>query len=98
MADEEAPIGKAEWTPEQIAVGQRLKAAREATGLSVEKFAAAIGVKPPTVYRNEAGQPPSIKTLRAWADACSVTMDYLAGREVSEPSANEPPAATGTEG
>lgn len=76
---------------ESIDGGQRLREARIAAGYGrVTDFAKALGVEPPTVYRIEAGQTPSVATLRRWAEVCGVSMDYLAGRTER--------GATGTEG
>lgn len=72
---------------QDVADGGRLRAARIAAGYErVTEFAAAIGVKEPTVYRIEGGQTPSVPTLLRWAEVCGCTMDYLAGR-VDDPKA-----------
>ena len=66
----------------------RMKEARIAAGHTVSTFAVAVGVREPPVYRIEAGQTPSVGTLKRWAEVCGVTTDHLLGLS-SQPEAAE---------
>lgn len=69
--------------------GNRLRSAREGKGLSQAEFAEKAGLQPSAISHFETGRrAPSFENLRALADALSVTIDYLTGRQ-------ENPAAVG---
>lgn len=60
----------------------RLAAARHAAGLTVADLAAAAGVHETTVYRYLSGRlSPTVEIATRLADACNVTVGYLAGDE-----------------
>jgi transcriptional regulator with XRE-family HTH domain len=62
--------------------GSRLRAAREQKGLSQSELAEKAGLQPSAVSHFETGRrAPSFDNLRALADALSVTIDYLSGRQ-----------------
>jgi transcriptional regulator with XRE-family HTH domain len=71
-----------EPTPQQVALGARLRAARIAAGFPrITGFARELAVEQPTVYRIEKGQTyPSVQTLERWADVCECSVDDLLGR------------------
>lgn len=68
----------------------RLRAAREAKKLTQTELAEKTGLQPSAVSHFETGRrAPSFDNLRRLADALSVTIDYLLGRE-AEPKASGP--------
>ena len=60
---------------------QRLKATREARGITAVDLAEALGINKATIYRYELGEFQSIKQtrLQAIADYLNVNPDYLIG-------------------
>lgn len=60
----------------------RILQARKAAGLSQKYVAMALGVAGPSVSNWESGKTqPTPENLRALADLCNVSVDYLLGRE-----------------
>jgi len=71
---------------------ERLRKAREKSGLSQSELAIRVKVQPPVISHFETGKrSPSLISLRRMADALDVSVDYLLGR-TSDPSggAGEP--------
>jgi DNA-binding XRE family transcriptional regulator len=69
------PNGKADLQT----VGQRIKAARKAAGLTQQKLGEKLGVKFQTVAQWERGlRNPKLTTLQKVADACGCSVTYLA--------------------
>ena len=60
-----------------LTAGQRLMIAREYAGLSQGDLAEMIGVSNATIYRAEAGNKASRRTLMAWAMATGVDLAWL---------------------
>lgn len=59
-------------------MGERIKGAREAKGLSLEKVAKRMKIEPELVLSWESGESePDTKSARKLADILSVTSDYL---------------------
>ena len=72
--------------------GQRLRKEREEKGLSQTELAEKTGLQPSAISHFELGRrSPSFENLRILADALSVTIDYLLGRQSAPESAG--PAA-----
>ena len=72
--------------------GELLRKAREAKGLSQSELANKAGFQPSAIAHFESGRrSPSLDNLRRLADALSVTLDSLLGREPDPKSAG--PAA-----
>jgi transcriptional regulator with XRE-family HTH domain len=71
---------KSSSSPDEFAV--RLRAAREAKGLSQADLAEKTGLQPSAISHFETGRrAPAFDNLKVLADALSVTTDYLMGRE-----------------
>jgi transcriptional regulator with XRE-family HTH domain len=71
---------------------ERLRKIREEKGLTQAELAQRSGLQPSAIAHFEAGRrSPSLDNLRRLADALSVTLDYLLGREPDPKSAG--PAA-----
>lgn len=71
----------------------RISQARKAAGLSQKYVAMALGVSGPSVCNWESGKTqPTPENLRALADLCNVSVDYLLGRDVSASIKNDPPS------
>jgi transcriptional regulator with XRE-family HTH domain len=69
---------------------ERLREARKAKGLSQADVADRAGLKPSAISHFETGRrSPSFNNLKRLADALSVSVDYLLGRE-DEPKAVGP--------
>jgi transcriptional regulator with XRE-family HTH domain len=65
-------------------LGPRLRAAREALGMSLRSLAAAIGVSPSLLSQVETGKTkPSVSTLYALVSQLGISTDTLLGREDS---------------
>jgi transcriptional regulator with XRE-family HTH domain len=79
-------------TPQPIR--KRLKAAREAAGLTQRELAGLSGVSASTIAQLEQGiyPDPRIGTLIALADALDIPLDELVGREPELPPKPEPKA------
>ena len=68
--------------------GERLRKVREAKGLSQAQLAEKSGLQPSAVSHFELGRrSPSFDNLKHLADALSVTIDYLMGRQVQPTTA-----------
>lgn len=75
-------------------LGQRLKQAREAAGVSQGKLAEAVGMRQPSIQAIEKGEVRGTKHLLAIARALSVDPDWLeTGRANPAPAARHAPAA-----
>jgi transcriptional regulator with XRE-family HTH domain len=76
-----------EWT-----IGDRLRKARELTGLEKAEFAAQLDVSRNTITNYEQGKvKPRTVVLRAWAMRCGVSLEWL--RDGTAPTGNLPPGA-----
>ena len=72
--------------------GERLRKTRESKGLSQGELGQKAGLQPSAISHFESGRrSPSFDNLRRLADALSVTLDFLLGRE-SEPRSAGPVA------
>jgi transcriptional regulator with XRE-family HTH domain len=72
--------------PEYADVGDRLRRARLARGLSLRRLAEVIGVSPSLVSQVETGRAkPSVNTLYALATALGVSLDSLLFRDAQAP-------------
>lgn len=61
-------------------LNERLKAAREATGMSQNEVAKAIGVSQPAYcYMENGDKVPSLPVAKQLARVLSVSLDYLVG-------------------
>ena len=68
--------------------GDLLRKAREDKGLTQAELAQRGGLQPSAIAHFEAGRrSPSLDNLRRLADALSVSLDYLLGRETEPGSA-----------
>ena len=66
-------------------IGQRVRTARKAAGLTVEKLAERIGVANESLAHIECGaRKPSLALLITIANELDVSMDYLTGRIPAE--------------
>lgn len=63
-----------EWT-----LGDRMRKARELTGLERAEFAAELGISRNTVtnYEHDKTERPRMLVLRSWALRCGVSLDWL---------------------
>jgi len=84
--NEAEPVVSYVWT-----IADRLRKARELTGLSQEEFAALIGISSGTVstYEINPDAPHKPPFMIAWANATPVTLEWLWTGE--EKSVNLPP-------
>lgn len=63
-------------------MGARVKAARDAAGLSQEELARRVGIEQPSLSQIETGSVmPGQETLHSIADELGVSLDYLRGRK-----------------
>jgi transcriptional regulator with XRE-family HTH domain len=71
---------------------ERLRKARDDSGLSQSELADRVKVQPPVISHFETGKrSPSVITLRRLADALGVSVDYLLGRtDDSQGGATDP--------
>jgi transcriptional regulator with XRE-family HTH domain/quercetin dioxygenase-like cupin family protein len=88
-------------TPAYSELGDRLRAARSARGLSLRSLADRVGVSPSLISQVERGLArPSVNTLYAMARELDVSFDALLFPDVRPPSAHRPadprPPATST--
>jgi len=68
--------------------GERLRRLREEKGVSQSELASKAGFQPSAVAHFESDRrSPSFENLRRLADALTVTIDYLLGRETEPKSA-----------
>jgi transcriptional regulator with XRE-family HTH domain len=80
------------WSePEYATMGDRLRQARTARGLSLRRLAERLGVSPSLISQVETGRAkPSVNTLYALASELGISLDTLLFMDT------EPPSATGT--
>ncbi|HEY9724132.1 MAG TPA: helix-turn-helix transcriptional regulator [Oscillatoriaceae cyanobacterium] len=81
------------------AIARTLRHAREAAGLTQEQVAARMGTPRNAVTRLESpkSQPPSMRQVIKYADACGVTL-YIEARPKASPDAPAVQAIAGAEG
>ncbi len=80
--------------PEYADVGDRLRRARLARGLSLRRLAEVVGVSPSLVSQVETGRAkPSVNTLYALATELGVSLDSLLFRDAQPPVAAVAPDA-----
>lgn len=60
-----------------MAIGERLRRAREDLGLTQQQLAEKLGVSQPTIHAWESGSMPRMKRLRAVAEAYGLTLGDL---------------------
>ena len=73
-------------------LGERIRAARQAAGLSQEKLAERLGLTRPAVTKWESGQSaPSTENLLRLAEVLGVPVTALLGEEASGPPLAGPP-------
>jgi transcriptional regulator with XRE-family HTH domain len=75
--------------PEYVEIGDRLRMARAARGLSLRSLAERVGVSPSLISQVERGlAKPSVNTLYAMSRELEVSLDELLfeGRQLAEPS------------
>lgn len=76
----------------KVLAHERLKKAREASGLSQSELAARVRVQPPVISHFETGKrSPSLISLRRIADALDVSVDYLLGRTTDPAGGSKEP-------
>jgi transcriptional regulator with XRE-family HTH domain len=64
--------------PEYATIGDRLRQARQARGLSLRRLAALLGVSPSLISQVETGRvKPSVNTLYALANELGISLDVL---------------------
>lgn len=63
---------------ERTAMGLRIRAARQAAGLSHEQLARAVGCNVRSIYRYEINVEPGAERLARLAEALGVSMRWLA--------------------
>ena len=61
-------------------IGERMRDARQRTGLTVEAIASTMGVSPTTVNNWENGMFPTPEHLAKLADVYQFSIDWLVGR------------------
>lgn len=72
-------------------VGDRLRKARELTGMDQKDFAAALGMSRNTVSNYEVGNtPPKRMALNAWALATGIPVEWLLTGQAADPSPDGP--------
>ena len=80
--------------PEYPGMGDHLRSARRAHGLSLRELADRLGVSPSLISQVETGRAsPSVSTLYAMAQALSVSVDDLLFDEVDRPKRASPAPA-----
>lgn len=73
-------------TVPQFTVGDRLRKAREVSGMDQGELAEAMGVSRKTIGNNESGGvTPRKIVIRAWALATGVDAEWLETGEISDP-------------
>jgi transcriptional regulator with XRE-family HTH domain len=78
--------------PDYPQMGERLRAARTARGLSLRVLASRLGVSPSLISQIETGRAnPSVSTLYAIAAELDVSLDELLFNDRRPPEAPEPP-------
>ena len=75
--------------PEYADMGDRLRQARQARGLSLRRLAALVGVSPSLISQVETGRAkPSVNTLYALANELGISLDVLLFMD-TQPPAND---------
>jgi transcriptional regulator with XRE-family HTH domain len=79
------------WTePEYGSMGDRLRQARTARGLSLRRLAEVLGVSPSLISQVETGRAkPSVNTLYALANELGISLDTLLFMDTKPPSPDE---------
>ena len=81
--------------PDYPQMGERLRAARTARGLSLRVLASRLGVSPSLISQIETGRAnPSVSTLYAIAAELDVSLDELLFNDRRPPEVAVPPAET----
>ncbi|ADI25302.1 XRE family transcriptional regulator [Geobacillus subterraneus] len=74
---------------------QRLRMLRKAKGLTQEELGRKVNVTKVSISGYESGnRTPDMDTLKALADALDVSIDYLLGRDNTQPTDTKLPALT----
>jgi transcriptional regulator with XRE-family HTH domain len=73
------------WT-----LADRLRKARQFSGLTPEELAERIGVTDRTVRNYETGKPPRAAAVKLWAFATGVPLDWLLGTTDSDEGGSTP--------
>lgn len=82
-------IGSTE--PEYASMGDRLRRARQARGLSLRGLAEVLGVSPSLISQVETGRAkPSVNTLYALANELEISLDVLLFMDTQPPSSHVP--------
>ena len=84
--------------PEYADMGDRLRRARQARGLSLRRLAALVGVSPSLISQVETGRAkPSVNTLYALANELGISLDVLLFMDTQPPVEDDagPDALTG---
>jgi transcriptional regulator with XRE-family HTH domain len=93
MGDERRP---ASAEPEYAGMGERLRRARQARGLSLRRLADVVGVSPSLISQVETGRAkPSVNTLYALATELGVSLDSLMFMDTQPPVVAMSEAANG---
>ena len=81
------------WSePEYATMGDRLRQARTARGLSLRRLAERLGVSPSLISQVETGRAkPSVNTLYALASELGISLDTLLFMDTEPPSATDTP-------
>ncbi|HEY4189933.1 MAG TPA: cupin domain-containing protein [Candidatus Limnocylindrales bacterium] len=75
--------------PEYAGMGDRLREARQARGLSLRRLAEMVGVSPSLISQVETGRAkPSVNTLYALATELGISLDVLLFMDTQPPAAN----------
>lgn len=83
-------------TPEYVVMGDRLRAARLARGLSLRGLAERLGVSPSLISQVETGRAkPSVSTLYAIANELGISLDELLFRDAGSATPGHPAGARG---
>jgi transcriptional regulator with XRE-family HTH domain len=79
------------WSePEYATMGDRLRQARTARGLSLRRLAERLGVSPSLISQVETGRAkPSVNTLYALASELGISLDTLLFMDTEPPSASD---------
>jgi transcriptional regulator with XRE-family HTH domain len=76
--------------PEYASMGDRLRQARTARGLSLRRLAEVLGVSPSLISQVETGRAkPSVNTLYALANELGISLDTLLFMDTQPPSPDE---------
>jgi transcriptional regulator with XRE-family HTH domain len=73
--------------PEYASMGERLRKARRARGLSLRGLAEVVGVSPSLISQVETGRAkPSVNTLYALANELGISLDVLLFMDTQPPA------------